>query len=99
MSTSEALKGSTLSFIGCGVMAEAIIAGLLGKNLVMPAQVAGSHTRSERREDLQEKYGIRLFEHNRDAVAYDAGANGKAESAIVILTVKPQRLGAVLGDL
>jgi pyrroline-5-carboxylate reductase len=99
MVTSEALKGTTLSFIGCGVMAEAIIAGLLSKNLVMPAQVAGSHPRSERREDLTEKYGIRLFEHNRDAVGYEAGANGKVDSSIVILTVKPQRLGAVLGDL
>jgi pyrroline-5-carboxylate reductase len=99
MVTSEALKGTTLSFIGCGVMAEAMIAGLLGKNLVKPAQVAGSHPRSERREELQGKYGIRLFENNRDAIGYDAGANGKADSAIVILTVKPQRLGAVLGDL
>jgi pyrroline-5-carboxylate reductase len=99
MITSEALKGTTLSFIGCGVMAEAIIAGLLSKNLVKPTQVAGSHPRSERREDLREKYGIRLFENNRDAVGYDAAANGKADSSIVILTIKPQRLGAVLGDL
>jgi pyrroline-5-carboxylate reductase len=99
LTNSNALSGATLSFIGCGVMAEAIIAGLLSKELVKPAQVVGSHPRPERREELQKKYGIRLFENNRDAVGYDAGANNKAASSIVVLTVKPQRLGDVLGEL
>ena len=91
MIRSDALNGARLSFIGCGVMAEAMIAGLLSKNLVKPEQVVGSHPRAERREELQGKYGIRLFENNRDAV--------DGASSIVVLTVKPQRLGAVLGDL
>jgi pyrroline-5-carboxylate reductase len=91
MNRSDALNGARLSFIGSGVMAEAIIAGLLGKNLVRPEQVVGSHPRVERREELKGKYGIRLFEHNRDAV--------EASSSIVILTVKPQRLSVVLRDL
>ncbi len=116
MIRSDALNGANLSFIGCGVMAEAIIAGLLSKNLVKPEQVVGSHPSEERREELQGKYGIRLFESNRDAVGYHptraarvgAPASGHAEPSvngneatpsIVILTVKPQRLGAVLGDL
>jgi pyrroline-5-carboxylate reductase len=88
---SGALAGTRLSFIGSGVMAEAIIAGLLGKNLVKPEQVVGSHPREERREELAGKYGIRLVEHNRDAI--------EATSSIVVLTVKPQRLGVVLRDL
>jgi pyrroline-5-carboxylate reductase len=91
MINSDALNGAKLSFIGCGVMAEAIIAGLLGKNLVGPEQLVGSHPRVERREELQEKYGIRLFEHNRDAL--------DSPSSIVVLTVKPQRLSVVLRDL
>lgn len=116
MKTSDALNGASLSFIGCGVMAEAIIAGLLSKNLVKPEQVVGSHPRAERREELQGKYGIRLFENNREAVSYHptraaqvgtmasgsaaTSANDKeATSSIVILTVKPQRLGVILGDL
>ncbi len=37
------LQGTKLSFIGCGAMAEAIIAGLLKKNLVKTDQVVGSH--------------------------------------------------------
>jgi pyrroline-5-carboxylate reductase len=116
LSNSDALNGASLSFIGCGVMAEAIIAGLLSKNLVKPEQVVGSHPRPERREELQGKYGIRLFENNREAVAchparaarVDTPGSGhaatslndkEATSSIVILTVKPQRLGVVLGEL
>src|SRR5436190_23933347 len=91
MVKSDVLERAGLSFIGCGVMAEAIIAGLLSKKLVKPGQVVGSHPRADRREELKGKYGIRLFEHNRDAV--------EAISSIVLLTVKPQRLGVILGEL
>ncbi len=102
MENESVLHLAKLSFIGCGVIAEAIIAGLLSKNLVNPEQVVGSHPREERREELQGKYGIRLFESNREAVGYDAAPSvndQEATSAIIILTVKPQRLGVVLGDL
>jgi pyrroline-5-carboxylate reductase len=91
LSKTGAFDGAKLSFIGCGVMAEAIIAGLLSKNLVKPEQVVGSHPREERREELQGKYGIGLFENNRDAI------DGAAW--IIILTVKPQRLGVILAEL
>jgi len=100
LSNSDALNGARLSFIGCGVMAEAMIAGLLSKNLVKPEQVVASHPREERRAELQGKYSIRLFENNREAVSAAASVNNKeAASAIVILTVKPQRLGVILGEL
>ncbi|HEX9423522.1 MAG TPA: pyrroline-5-carboxylate reductase [Pyrinomonadaceae bacterium] len=100
METSDALNGAKLSFIGCGVMAEAMIAGLLSKNLVRPEQVVGSHPRAERREELLGKYGIRLFENNREAADAATRVNDKkATSSIVILTVKPQRLGVILGEL
>ncbi len=81
-------------------MAEAMIAGLLSKNLVRPEQVVGSHPRAERREELLGKYGIRLFENNREAADAATRVNDKkATSSIVILTVKPQRLGVILGEL
>ncbi|MGH9972008.1 MAG: pyrroline-5-carboxylate reductase [Pyrinomonadaceae bacterium] len=100
MIRSEALNGVKLSFIGCGAMGEAIIAGLLKKNLVKPHQVVGSHPRHDRREDLQSKYGIRLFESNREAVAFGHPANEDGQkSSIVMLTVKPQRIGAILREL
>lgn len=98
-----------MSFIGCGVMAEAIIAGLLSKNLVRPEQIVGSHPSEERREELQGKYGISVVESNREAAGYHGPSGSgyaprsvteeESPSSIVILTVKPQRLGAVLGDL
>jgi len=99
----DALQGTRLSFIGCGAMAEAIIAGLLKKNLVKTEQVVGSHPRKDRREELQKKYWIRIFESNKDALAFghkQAGVNeGDKSSSIVILTVKPQRLGTILREL
>lgn len=100
LSNSDALNGASLSFIGSGVMAEAMIAGLLSKNLVKPEQVVASHPREERREELQSKYSIRLFENNREAVSAATDVNNKeATSSIVILTIKPQRLGVILGEL
>jgi len=91
-----------LSFIGCGVMAEAIIAGLLKNQLVAPAQITGSHPRAARREQLQAKYGIRMTESNREAAS---GHSSEAEpdelrhDSIVILAVKPQFLSAILSEL
>lgn len=92
------LKNCRLAFIGCGVMAEAIIAGLLRRNLVAPDQIAGSHPRVARREEMHVKYGIEMFEQNRDAVMaiHLSDAN---DSSMVILAVKPQRLRRVLEEL
>jgi pyrroline-5-carboxylate reductase len=100
---SNPLHAAQLSFIGCGVMAEAIIAGLLRQELVSPAQIVGSHPRAARREELEAKYGIRLVESNREAASFDhlpeeAAAQARPGS-IVVLAVKPQRIGLVLGEL
>ncbi len=94
------LDGVRLSFIGLGVMAEAMVAGLLKQRLVAPAQVTGSHPRAARRAELQAKYGIRMFEQNREAAAF-AETNGGARwhSSIITLAVKPQKLNGVLHEL
>jgi pyrroline-5-carboxylate reductase len=84
-----------LAFVGCGVMAESMIAGLLRKNLVKPEQVFASHPRANRREDLRAKYGIRVFEENAEAVEKIR----EHENSMVALCVKPQRLNGVLQDL
>jgi pyrroline-5-carboxylate reductase len=84
-----------LAFVGCGVMAESMIAGLLRKNLVAPAQIVASHPRRTRRDELQTKYGIRAFENNAEAVE-SIRENG---NSIVALCVKPQRLEAVSDEL
>lgn len=84
-----------LTFIGCGVMAESIIAGLLRKNLVKAKQITASHPRENRRKELTEKYKIRLFEDNAEAVE----SVKPHENSAVFLCVKPQRIKGILDEL
>jgi pyrroline-5-carboxylate reductase len=89
------LSNTKLAFIGCGVMAESIIAGLLRKNLVAADQIVATHPRKNRRLELTKKYGILVFEENAEAVR---NIRVNADS-IVALCVKPQRLKGVLDEL
>ena len=98
MADTNPLSNCRLAFIGCGVMAEAIIAGLLRKKLVGAEQIAGSHPRQARREEMHVKYGVEMFENNRDAVTAVSPESPDA-SSIVVLAVKPQRLNLVLQEL
>jgi pyrroline-5-carboxylate reductase len=96
------LGDARLVFIGVGVMAESMIAGLLKRQLIAPAQVCGSHPRAARRAELEATYGIRVVESNREAVAHDmAGgeAGARVSPSIVILAIKPQKLNGVLHEL
>ncbi len=80
------LANRTIATIGSGVMAEAMIVGLLRGRLVTPDQLVASHPRAERREGLARTHGIRTVASNVEAVT---GAD------LVILAVKPQMLGRV----
>jgi pyrroline-5-carboxylate reductase len=80
------LAKATIATIGSGVMAEAMIAGLLRGELVAPGQVIASHPRGERREALEREYGIRTVADNLDAVR---------EADVVVLGIKPQMLNKV----
>jgi pyrroline-5-carboxylate reductase len=80
------LANRTIATVGSGVMAEAMIAGLLRGELVDPAQVVASHPRSERRDHLEREYGIRVVSDN---VAAIDGAD------VVLFAIKPQMLGRV----
>lgn len=91
----ETLSNTKLAFVGCGVMAESVIAGLLRKELVRPGQIAASHPRANRRAELHEKYGITVCESNADAVREVRDA---ADSC-VFLCVKPQRIKGILEEL
>ena len=86
------LDNIRVAFIGVGVMAESMIAGLLRQKLVTPEQIVGSHPRVARREELETRYGIQMVEKNRSAVE-----GGKVD--IIVLAVKPQRLHVVLSEL
>jgi pyrroline-5-carboxylate reductase len=82
----SSLAGASIATVGSGVMAEAIIAGLLRGNLVTPSNVVASHPRADRREALERAHGIRTVDSNAAAVE---GAD------IVLLGIKPQMLGRV----
>ncbi len=89
------LRDLHLAFIGCGVMGESMIAGLVRKKIVDPKNIAASHPRANRREELAEKYGISVFESNSEAAKSVVGV----ENSAVVLCIKPQRLARVLADL
>ena len=58
---------NSIAFIGNGVMAEAMIGGLLAKQLVTPDGIAASGPRDGRRVELANRYGIRSLADNREA--------------------------------
>jgi pyrroline-5-carboxylate reductase len=84
------LSKATIATVGSGVMAEAMIAGLLRDGLVTPDRVIASHPRAERRETLEREYGIRTVTANADAVR---------DADIVVLGIKPQMLERVGRDI
>ena len=63
------LANRTIATVGSGVMAEAMIAGLLRAARRARAQVVASHPRPERREELEREYGIRTVAANVEAIA------------------------------
>ena len=94
MNAENLLENVRLAFIGCGVMAESIVAGLLRQNLVRAGQITASHPRQNRRDDLKSKYDIAVFENNAEAVE-----SLPDDDSIIVLCVKPQRIGGVLEEL
>ena len=76
-----------ITFIGPGVMAEAMIAGLIRQKLANPENLLASGPREERGAELQKRYGIQTTTDN-------AAAASNAD--VVVLSVKPQRLTDVM---
>ena len=79
-----------VGIVGAGVMAEAIIAGLVADRAVDAGALVASHPRRERRDALAERHGIHPVARNREAL-------GGVE--VVVLAVKPQMLGRVMREL
>jgi pyrroline-5-carboxylate reductase len=89
MST-ESLRGMRLGIVGTGVMAEAMLAGLLERDLIAPADVVCTHPRAARREALATTHGVRTAAENREATR---------DTEVVLLGVKPQMLAGVMAEL
>ncbi len=79
-----------ICFIGGGQMAEALIKGLLQKDVFGPDEIFCSEPLKERRKYLEKEYGITTFSDNKKAVQ---------DVQIVLLAVKPQVMDLVLKDL
>jgi pyrroline-5-carboxylate reductase len=80
------LANRTIATVGSGVMAEAMIAGMLRGALVESSQVVASHPREERRDHLEREYAIRAVPSNVEAIE---------NADVVLFAIKPQMLGKV----
>lgn len=79
-----------VAFIGPGVMAEAMIAGLIRTELSKGDDLWAAGPRAERGGRLAELYGLHFTEQNAEAAS---------QAEVVVLSVKPQQLGKVLAEL
>jgi pyrroline-5-carboxylate reductase len=88
-----------VGIVGTGVMAEAMISGLLAAESdpararpgeASPIRLVASHPREERRSQLAARHGIEAVARNADAVR---------DAEIVVLSVKPQMLPAVMREI
>jgi pyrroline-5-carboxylate reductase len=79
-----------IAFIGPGVMAEAMIAGLISKKAVGSKSIIVSGPSAARVDELSERHAIRSETVNAAAVE---------DADVVVLAVKPQRLDLVVSDL
>ena len=84
------LRDMTIAFIGSGVMAEAMIKGLLDQELLPAEHIIASDIRAERGEQLAERYRVSPTQDNVAAAR---------DSDIVVLSVKPQFVGEIFEDL
>ena len=76
-----------VAFIGGGIMGEAMIRGLITRDIVAPEQIIVADPMAERLDDLRGRYGIRVTVSNAEA----------AESGqVIVLSVKPQNLAEVM---
>ena len=79
-----------LAFIGGGVMAEAILTGVLRDGVSSPSEVTVADVIAARLDELRERHGVAVTGDNAEAVS---GAD------LIILAVKPQNVPEVLDGL
>ncbi len=79
-----------LAFIGGGMMAEAVIAGVLRERVLPAADIFVSEHKAARVEELREKYGVQAFGSTEIFLQ---------DMDVVFLAVKPQAAPAALQEL
>jgi pyrroline-5-carboxylate reductase len=78
-----------LGIIGGGVMGEAILARLIAKGIYQCTEVVVSCSTLQRREFLQQQYGVRVTDDNSLV----------ATAPIVLLAIKPQIFDRIMSEL
>ena len=79
-----------ITFIGGGVMGEAILSAILEKGLSTPQAISVSDIDEARRHHLGQEYGVEVMSSNRLAVA---------KGDVIVLAIKPQNLAEVMAEL
>jgi pyrroline-5-carboxylate reductase len=90
----ESLSRSTISFVGAGAMAEALIRGIVEQKKVAPDRViVMNRSNRERLVELNRKYGVRT--------AADPASKAEAlrQSDIIVLAFKPKDAGTGLREI
>jgi pyrroline-5-carboxylate reductase len=79
-----------LGILGAGNMAEAIAGGVVRAGLLNASQILASDVSPQRRQLFQDRFGIRAVQDNCEAAV---------SAATILLSVKPQQMAAVLGEI
>ncbi|MGB0387152.1 MAG: pyrroline-5-carboxylate reductase [Ardenticatenaceae bacterium] len=81
----------TISFIGSGMMGEAIIRGLLAQDgMIKAQQIIATDVREDRLAELEARYGIGVSTSNAEAAD---------EAQVVVLSIKPQTIPKVMPQI
>ncbi len=83
-------KNKKFTIIGPGVMAEAIISGLINQQVIPAENILASGPRQVRLEELQKKYRIQTNINNVEAIQ---------DADVVLLCIKPQKWPEVMAEL
>ena len=79
-----------LGFIGCGNMANAMIAGIIGNGICKAEEIIGTAKSEASRVRVNKEFGIYMTEDNKEA----------AEKAdVIVLSVKPQFYEEVICEI
>lgn len=84
------LHENTIAFIGSGAMGEAIIKGLLSRELIGADHIIGSDPVAARRDYIAQSYGVQTTDDNVQAVR---------AADLVVMSIKPQALATVAATL
>jgi len=84
------MTGFKFGLIGGGVMGEALLSRLIAQKIYQPSDVIVSEPQAQRREVLQQQYGVEVTGDNSQAAQV---------TEVLLLAVKPQILDTIISDL